>query len=341
MESHEMVDEAGSSASQGAVVNGEAGGAHANGGGAGAERWERSDEIAVENPATGQIIGTVPAIDAAALAEMAKRAREAQIGWQAMGFEGRGEVLRRAQKWTMDNAERIISTIVAETGKTYEDAQLAELAYAANAFGFWARKAPKYLADEHVSSSQILVKGKKLRLRYRPLGLVGVIGPWNYPLTNSFGDCIPALAAGNSVILKPASLTPLTSLLMAEGMRESGLPENVFQVATGSGGATGSALIELVDMIMFTGSTEVGRKIAEAAAQAPDPVLAGARRQGPDDRARGCRHRARRQLRHLLLDAERRPDVHLDRARLRRGSGVRRLRAQGLREDARIAHRRP
>ena len=267
MESHEMVDEAGSSASQGAVVNGEAGGAHANGGRAGAERWEHSDEIAVENPATGQIIGTVPAIDAAALAEMAKRAREAQIGWQAMGFEGRGEVLRRAQKWTMDNAERIISTIVAETGKTYEDAQLAELAYAANAFGFWARKAPKYLADEHVSSSQILVKGKKLRLRYRPLGLVGVIGPWNYPLTNSFGDCIPALAAGNSVILKPASLTPLTSLLMAEGMRESGLPENVFQVATGSGGATGSALIELVDMIMFTGSTEVGRKIAEAAAR--------------------------------------------------------------------------
>jgi acyl-CoA reductase-like NAD-dependent aldehyde dehydrogenase len=266
MESHEIVDEAGSSASQGAVVNGEAGGANANGGGAGAERWVRGDDIAVENPATGQTIGTVPALDATALAEMAKRAREAQIGWQAMGFEGRGEVLKRAQKWTMDNAERIISTIVAETGKTYEDAQLAELAYAANAFGFWARKAPKYLADEHVSSSQILVKGKKLRLRYRPLGLVGVIGPWNYPLTNSFGDCIPALAAGNSVILKPSSLTPLTSLLMAEGMRESGLPENVFQVATGRGG-TGAALIELVDMIMFTGSTEVGRQIAEGAAR--------------------------------------------------------------------------
>ena len=81
----------------------------------------------------------------------------------------------------------------------------------------------------------MLVKGKKLIIRYRPLGLIGVIGPWNYPLTNSFGDCIPALMAGNSVILKPSEVTPLTSMLMAEGMRECGLPENVLQIATGRG----------------------------------------------------------------------------------------------------------
>ncbi len=108
------------------------------------------------------------------------------------------------------------------------------------------------------------MKGKKLILRYRPLGLVGVIGPWNYPLTNSFGDCIPALAAGNAVILKPSEITPLTSLLLAEGLRACGIPEDVFQVATGRG-ATGAALIEEVDMIMFTGSTRTGRKVAEAA----------------------------------------------------------------------------
>ena len=93
-----------------------------------------------------------------------------------------------------------------------------------------------------------------------------MIGPWNYPLTNSFGDCIPALAAGNSVILKPSEVTPLTSLLMAEGLRECGLPENVLQIATGRG-ETGAALIEQVDMIMFTGSTRTGRKVAEAAAR--------------------------------------------------------------------------
>ncbi len=91
-----------------------------------------------------------------------------------------------------------------------------------------------------------------------------MIGPWNYPLTNSFGDCIPALMAGNSVILKPSEVTPLTSMLMAEGLRECGLPDDVFQVATGRG-ATGAALIEEVDMIMFTGSTRTGRKVAEAA----------------------------------------------------------------------------
>src|SRR5271166_5919675 len=166
----------------------------------------------------------------------------------------------------MDNAENIVATICSETGKTYEDAEFAEIAYAANAFGLWAREASSYLSDERVKSSQLLVKGKKLILRYRPLGLIGVIGPWNYPLTNSFGDCIPALAAGNSVIMKPSEVTPLTSLLLAEGLRECGLPENVLQVATGRG-ATGAALIEQVDMIMFTGSTRTGTKVAETAAR--------------------------------------------------------------------------
>src|SRR6266853_1831080 len=104
---------------------------------------------------------------------------------------------------------------------------------------------------ENPATSQVLVKGKKIILRHRPLGLIGVIGPWNYPLTNSFGDCIPALAAGNSVILKPSEVTPLTSLLMAEGLRACGLPENVLQIATGRGQA-GAALVEEVDMIMFT-----------------------------------------------------------------------------------------
>jgi acyl-CoA reductase-like NAD-dependent aldehyde dehydrogenase len=221
-------------------------------------------EIPVENPATGEILTTVPDLDAAAVAELARRARLAQPTWEAYGFEGRARVLRRMQKWVMDNSERIIDTIVSETGKTYEDAQLGEISYGGAAFGFWAKHAEEYLADERVKTSAVFVKGKKLILRYRPLGLVGVIGPWNYPLTNSFGDCVPALAAGNSVILKPSEITPLTSLLLAEGLRESGIPEDVFQVATGRG-ETGAALIEEVDMIMFTGSTRTGRKVAEAA----------------------------------------------------------------------------
>jgi acyl-CoA reductase-like NAD-dependent aldehyde dehydrogenase len=223
-------------------------------------------DIPVENPATGEIVATVPDLGADAVAEMAVRGRAAQPGWEAFGFEGRGRVLLRAQKWLMDHADQVVSTIVSETGKTFEDASLAEIGYAGNAFGFWAREAPGYLADERVKSSQVLVKGKKIVLRYRPLGLIGVIGPWNYPLTNSFGDCIPALAAGNSVIMKPSEITPLTSLLLAEGLLECGLPENVLQIATGRGG-TGAALIEHVDMIMFTGSTRTGKKVAEEAAR--------------------------------------------------------------------------
>ncbi len=222
--------------------------------------------IAVENPATGETVATVPDMSAEQVAELAARGRAAQPEWEAYGFDGRARVLLRAQKWVMDNAQRIVDTIVSETGKTYEDAELAEIGYAGNAFGFWAKNGPSYLEDEHVKSSQVLVKGKKLINRYRPLGLIGVIGPWNYPLTNSFGDCIPALMAGNSVILKPSEVTPLTSMLMAEGMRECGLPENVLQIATGRG-ATGAALIEHVDMIMFTGSTKTGIKVAETAAR--------------------------------------------------------------------------
>ncbi len=222
--------------------------------------------IAVENPATGETVATVPDLSAAEVAEMAARGRAAQPEWEAYGFDGRARVMLRAQKWVMDNAPRIVDTIVSETGKTFEDAELAEIGYAGNAFGFWAKNGAKYLEDDYVKSSQVLVKGKKLIHRYRPLGLIGVIGPWNYPLTNSFGDCIPALMAGNSVILKPSEVTPLTSMLLAEGMRECGLPENVLQIATGRG-ETGAALIEHVDMIMFTGSTKTGRKVAEAAAR--------------------------------------------------------------------------
>jgi acyl-CoA reductase-like NAD-dependent aldehyde dehydrogenase len=223
-------------------------------------------EVRVENPATGDVIATVPNLDAAAVAEMARRGREAQAVWAAYGFDGRGQVLRRMQKWVMDNSERVIGTIVSETGKTYEDALVAEVSYAGAAFGFWAKHAEGYLADEKVRTGALMLKGKKLILRRRPLGLIGVIGPWNYPLTNSFGDCIPALAAGNSVILKPSEVTPLTSMLLAEGLHECGIPEDVFQVATGRG-ATGAALIEEVDMIMFTGSTRTGRAVAQAAAK--------------------------------------------------------------------------
>src|SRR5947209_7851527 len=117
--------------------------------------------IAVENPATGQTITTVPVLGPDELAAMAACAREAQPVWDAMGFEGRGRVLRRAQKWMVDNLQRIIDVVVSESGKTYEDAQLADYGYTVSALGFWAKEAPKYLDDEHVPSwNNPIVAGK-------------------------------------------------------------------------------------------------------------------------------------------------------------------------------------
>jgi acyl-CoA reductase-like NAD-dependent aldehyde dehydrogenase len=235
------------------------------------ERPTRSDEIRVENPATGEFVASVPRIAPADVAALVARARAAQPAWEALGFDGRGEILRRAQKWVVENSDRIARTIVSETGKTYDDALIAEIGYVASAFGFWAKHAPRILADEKVRASSPFLVGRRLVVRYRPLGVIGVIGPWNYPLTNSFGDCIPALAAGNSAVLKPSQSTPLTSLLMAEGLRESGLPEDVYLVAAGDG-AAGEALIDEVDMIMFTGSTATGKRVLERAARTLTPV---------------------------------------------------------------------
>jgi acyl-CoA reductase-like NAD-dependent aldehyde dehydrogenase len=227
--------------------------------------------IAVENPATGKVITTIPVAGAAELADMAARARSAQAGWAEIGFSGRAAVMRRAQRWMLDNAERVIAAVVQETGKTHEDAQLTDHGYVLQALGFWARHAKEYLAEERAHYwGNPAIAGKKLVLRYEAIGVVGVIGPWNFPLVNGFGDCIPALMAGNGVILKPSEVTPLSSMLMLEMFGECGMPPDVFQVATGDG-STGAALVANVDCIMFTGSTRTGRLVAAAAAEALIP----------------------------------------------------------------------
>src|SRR4051794_15415001 len=216
--------------------------------------------IAVENPATGETIAHVPNMSAADVAQLAERARRAQPGWEAIGFDGRAAVMDSFRGWLIENRDRVIQTIVDETGKAREDAQVSEIFIVADGLKFWKKKGRKYLSDEKVHANSLLTMGKKLYVRYRPYGLVGVIGPWNYPLSNSFGDAVPALLAGNSVILKPSEVTPLTSLLVEEGMRAAGAPDDVFLIATGDG-ATGAAVVEQADMVMFTGSTRTGHKV--------------------------------------------------------------------------------
>ena len=255
---------------------------------------------------------------------MVARAREAQPIWEAVGFEGRAEVLLAARRWMVANAERVVTTIGGETGRPADETQFAELAYGLSALEFWAKTAPVYLADEEIQSASPFVRGRKLVVRYAPLGVIGVIGPWNYPLNNSFGDCIPALAAGNAVVLKPSEVTPLTSLLMAEMLAECGLPEGVFQVATGRG-ETGAALVDEVDMVMFTGSVATGKRVMAQAAKTLTPGQPRARRQGPDDRAGRRRPRAGGQRGGHLRDEQLGPGLHLGGAHLRRGARPRRV----------------
>jgi acyl-CoA reductase-like NAD-dependent aldehyde dehydrogenase len=231
---------------------------------------DEGSQIPVENPATGEIIGHVPDMGGAEVKHMVDIARAAQPAWAEMGFEARAKIFYRARKWLVDNRERVARTIVEETGKTYEDALLAEVLFIADSLGYWAKSAPKHLKDEKVRSHSPFMLGRKLLVRYQPRGVIGVIGPWNYPLTNCFGDGLPALAAGNAVIFKPSEVTPFSTMLMQECMREAGLPDGLMQVATGRGG-TGAALIEHVDYVMFTGSVSTGRKVAVEAGKALTP----------------------------------------------------------------------
>ena len=228
-------------------------------------------DIAVENPATGEVIERVADLSAEQVAELARLGRAAQPAWHALGFDGRARILLAMRKWLMGQGDKVVETLVAETGKTYEDANLIELLYTGGALTYWAKHGERFLRDERVPVKTLAVTGKKLVTRYEPVGLVGIIGPWNYPLVNSFGDAIPALLAGNSVILKPSEFTPLTSLLLADALLECGMPANVFQVATGRG-ATGAALVDEADFVMFTGSTATGKKVLARAAETLTPV---------------------------------------------------------------------
>jgi acyl-CoA reductase-like NAD-dependent aldehyde dehydrogenase len=235
------------------------------------ENGRGAASIPVENPATGATIATVPDMDSTQVKGLVDRARTAFQAWRELGFDGRAEVLYELRRWMIDNRDRVIGTIVEENGKPPDEAMLTEVVYVADSLGFWAKNAPKYLGDEKVRTHSPLLLGKKVIVRYRPYGVIGVIGPWNYPLSNNFGDALPALAAGNSVVLKPSEITPLTSLLMEEGFRAAGGTPDAFLVATGRG-ETGAALVDHADMIMFTGSTATGKKIMAKAAESLTPV---------------------------------------------------------------------
>ncbi|MBF6522149.1 aldehyde dehydrogenase family protein [Nocardia farcinica] len=219
------------------------------------------DVIEVRNPGTGELVGTVPAQGADEVATTVRKLREHQAAWEALGPDGRKEWLLKMQDWIIDNTEQLADVLQSETAKARGDA-LIDPAFGADLIGYYARRAAKFLADEHPSPHSPLARVKKLTVAYRPYPVVGVITPWNFPLAMPIMDVFPALAAGASVVLKPSEVTPLSALELARGWAEIGAPP-VFAVVTGAG-ATGAAVIDNVDYVQFTGSTATGRKIAAA-----------------------------------------------------------------------------
>ncbi|APA94423.1 Lactaldehyde dehydrogenase [Nocardia seriolae] len=218
-------------------------------------------EIEVRNPATGALAGTVPIDSADTVAAKVRELRAAQPAWEALGPDGRKEWLLKLQDWLVDNTDHLADVLQSETGKARVDS-LIDPAFSVDLTGYYARRAAKFLADEHPSPHSPLARVKQLNTVFRPYQVVGVITPWNFPLAMPVIDVIPALAAGAAVILKPSEVTPLSAVELARGWREIGAPP-VFEVVTGAG-ETGAAVVGNADYIQFTGSTATGRKIAAA-----------------------------------------------------------------------------
>ena len=230
-----------------------------------APKGAKKPSLIVRNPANNKVIAELPAITADDVPAVIERARAAQPRWEAIGVDARIKYFKDLRKWLYAHEEEFTDTLSREGGKPIEDAFYLEWIYAMSSLEYWTKVAPKLLKDKRRWAKNRLFLGNSTVERHVPHGVVGVIGPWNYPFVNSIGDVIPALIAGNAVVLKPASKTPLTSLLIQRGLREVGFPDDVFQVAIGPG-SMGGELVNHVDMIMFTGSEAVGRGIAQQAA---------------------------------------------------------------------------
>ena len=237
--------------------------------------------IRVFSPATGVLLGEVPDARAAGAEDAVARARAAQPPW---ALEQRIEALKRWRDAILDEAA-VPETLVAESGKPRREAEGIEVLYLCELIRAMTRLAPKAFREE--TRSPLLFLTKKTRLVRRPLGVVGVVGPWNFPILNNAADAVAPLLAGNTVVLKPSEVTPLTSVLLERLWARAGNPPGVFGVVTGRG-ETGAALVDLADGILFTGSVATGRRVGarcgerlvpcvlELGGKSPFVVLAGA-----------------------------------------------------------------
>jgi acyl-CoA reductase-like NAD-dependent aldehyde dehydrogenase len=219
------------------------------------------------NPATGELVGSVATITPDQVQAVVDDVARIQPAWAELDLKTRAAYLRRAAAALLDDIDELAELLVSEQGKPRAEAYTMELLPTVDALRWCAKAGPKILADEKVRMSQAFLASKKSRFTYEPIGVVGVIAPWNYPWSIPFGEVAIALMAGNGVVLKPASLTPLLGEAIRRVFEKGGLPEGLVRVVHG-GGAVGDALARsTAGKIFFTGSVEVGRKVGEVCAQ--------------------------------------------------------------------------
>jgi len=230
-------------------------------------------EIISYDPATGAEVGRAPVASNAEVARAVARAREAQSAWGALSFRERGRVVLRVRELVLAELEEIATLIAREAGKPVAEAIAMELVPTLDLMQFFARRTEKLLRPEKINIGQYGLMGRSSRIIYRPLGVIGIISPWNFPWAIPVGEVVMALMAGNGVVLKPSELTPLVGLKIGDVFKRAGLPEGLFSVVTGDG-ATGAAVVEAgVDKIMFTGSVATGKRVGVAAAERLMPVV--------------------------------------------------------------------
>lgn len=231
--------------------------------------------IECRDPATHALLGTVPVDGPEAVREAVVRARAAQVRWGKSTFEERRQLLRVVMAHVLDAADELCELVARDAGKTRENAILGEVWPVCEKIRWTIANGETHLRPERMSSG--LFVHKKATVLYQPLGVIGVICPWNYPLQNVLGPTIPALFAGNGVVVKVSEQVAWSAAriqqIFDQALDAVGYSRDLVRIVNGFG-ATGAALVQSgVDEIVFTGSVENGRRVIEASAANITPVL--------------------------------------------------------------------
>ena len=218
------------------------------------------------NPATGELIGSVETISPVDVQGVVEDCAEIQAFWGELSLADRARYLDRAAEILAGDAEEVARLLCSEQGKPITEAYTMEVIPTIDSLKWIADEGPGILDHEQIPMGQALFYSKKAKFSYEPIGVVGVIAPWNYPWSIPFGEIAIALMCGNGVVLKPASETPLLGERIREAFEKAGIPEGLVRVIHG-GGEVGAALVESsVGKIFFTGSVEVGREVGQKCA---------------------------------------------------------------------------